>query len=241
MTLLIINGLDYFCWVNKQILLLVASKSELAGLLDVDDQTLQEGVLTPFELNNCLFYYLVTGIGSVATTFHLTNHLASKKFDLVINLGVAGSFDRSIFLAEVVHVVQDQFADIGAQDHDAFIDQFRLGLVDEHASPYVKGLIFPFHEPDFSTLKSYKKVNAITVNTVHGNQDAIDKVSARLNPQIESMEGAAVFYVCSLLNVPSIQLRAISNYVEPRNRESWKVKEALSNLKLCFHELFTEL
>jgi len=227
--------------VNKQILLLVASKSELAGLLNVDDQTLQEGVLTPFELNKCLFYFLITGIGSVATTFHLTNHLASKKFDLVINLGIAGAFDRSIVLAEVVHVVQDQFADIGAQDHDAFIDQFQLGLVDAHASPYINGLIFPLNEPDFSSLKSYKKVKAITVNTVHGNQQAINKVIVRLNPQVESMEGAAVFYVCSLLNVPSIQLRAISNYVEPRNRESWKIKEALSNLKLCLEMLISEL
>jgi futalosine hydrolase len=241
MTLLIINGLDYFWCVNKQILLLVASKSELAGLLNVDDQALQEGVLTSFELNNYSFYYLVTGIGSVATTFHLTNHLASKKFDLVINLGVAGTFDRSIVLTEVVNVVQDQFADIGAQDQDEFIDQFRLGLVDPQASPYVNGVISPFHESNLATLKLYKQVKAITVNTVHGNQEAINKVIARLNPQVESMEGAAVFYVCSLLKVPSIQLRAISNYVEPRNRESWKIKEALSNLKLCFEKLIAEI
>jgi futalosine hydrolase len=241
MTLLIINGLDYFWCVNKQILLLVASKSELSGLLNVDGQVLQEGVLTPFELNNCLFYYLVTGTGSVATTFHLTNHLANKKFDLVVNLGVAGSFDRTIILGEVVHIVEDQFADIGAQDHDKFIDQFQLGLVDAHATPYVNGLVIPFREPNFSAVKKYKKVKAITVNTVHGNQETINNVVARLNPQVESMEGAAVFYVCSLLNVPSIQLRAISNYVEPRNRESWKIKDALSNLKLCFEELIAAL
>jgi futalosine hydrolase len=44
------------------------------------------------------------------------------------------------------------------------------------------------------------------------------------------MEGAAVFYVAMKMNIPCIQIRSISNYVERRNRESWKIKEALESL-----------
>ena len=38
-------------------------------------------------------------------------------------------------------------------------------------------------------------VKAITVNTVHGNEDSISKIINRLNPDIETMEGAAIFIV----------------------------------------------
>jgi futalosine hydrolase len=31
-------------------------------------------------------------------------------------------------------------------------------------------------------------------------------------------------------NVPYIQLRSVSNYIEPRNRASWKIPLAVKNL-----------
>jgi 1,4-dihydroxy-6-naphthoate synthase len=47
------------------------------------------------------------------------------------------------------------------------------------------------------------------------------------NPEVETMEGAAFFQGCLIENVPFRALRAISNRVEPRNREAWKLKEAV--------------
>jgi futalosine hydrolase len=44
------------------------------------------------------------------------------------------------------------------------------------------------------------------------------------------MEGAAVFYVGFMEKIPVIQLRNISNFVEPRNRSSWKIPEAIKVL-----------
>ena len=52
----------------------------------------------------------------------------------------------------------------------------------------------------------------------------------RLNPDIESMEGAAVFKVCEEMRVPCIQIRSISNKVERRNKENWNLDLAISNL-----------
>ena len=60
------------------------------------------------------------------------------------------------------------------------------------------------------------EARSITVNTVHGNRESIAKVIKRLNPDIETMEGAAVFQVCESFNIPSIQIRSISNKVEHR-------------------------
>ncbi|MDB4583087.1 hypothetical protein N9164_08040, partial [Draconibacterium sp.] len=47
----------------------------------------------------------------------------------------------------------------------------------------------------------------------------------------ESMEGAAVFYVCNWLGVSCYQIRAISNFVEPRDSSKWNIPLALENLK----------
>ena len=52
----------------------------------------------------------------------------------------------------------------------------------------------------------------------------------RLNPQLESMEGAAFFYACEEYKLPCLQIRAVSNYVEKRNRANWDIPLAIKNL-----------
>jgi futalosine hydrolase len=73
------------------------------------------------------------------------------------------------------------------------------------------------------------------VNKVHGAEMSISATAAKLNPQLESMEGAAFFYACSQFSLPSIQIRAVSNYVERRNRDQWNIPLAIDNLNqfLC--------
>jgi futalosine hydrolase len=44
------------------------------------------------------------------------------------------------------------------------------------------------------------------------------------------MEGAAFFYACLLAEVSFVEVRSISNYVEKRNRDNWKMTEAITNL-----------
>ena len=55
------------------------------------------------------------------------------------------------------------------------------------------------------------------------------------------MEGADFAYVCMMMNVPHFQIRAISNYVEKRNRNAWKIEEALINLESVVLKLVEEL
>jgi futalosine hydrolase len=55
-------------------------------------------------------------------------------------------------------------------------------------------------------------------------------VVQRLSPDVESMEGAAFAYACALSAVPYAQVRAISNLVERRNRDAWRMDLAVRNL-----------
>jgi futalosine hydrolase len=45
------------------------------------------------------------------------------------------------------------------------------------------------------------------------------------------MEGAALHYMGRDLNIPFIQIRAVSNYVGERNKAKWKIKESIEQLE----------
>lgn len=176
---------------------------------------------------------LITGAGMVATTFHLTQTLAKKKYDAVINLGICGSFDRGLKIGEVVIIREDIFSELGAEDGDGFLKLSDMKLVAEKDM-----VVVPAKKYLPPAVKNYKKVRGITVNTVHGNTKSIIKVSALYKPDVESMEGAAFFYVCNQFKVPALALRAVSNYVERRNTRKWNIALAVKQLNEAAAGLF---
>jgi futalosine hydrolase len=173
---------------------------------------------------------LVTGVGMVNTIFHLTNQLHQKSYDILINIGIGGAFDANVKIGSVFEVVSDRFGDIGAEIVDgSFMDIFDMGFEERNQYPYKNGILeasnhqFPLSLP---------KAVGITVNTVTGSAVSIEKLKKKYNADIESMEGAAFMYVAIKQNVAAIQLRAISNHIEPRNKDNWNIPLAIANLNL---------
>ena len=169
---------------------------------------------------------LISGVGMVNTTFSLTKQLSQNSYDLVINIGVAGAFNNDLKIGDVVEAVEDSFSEIG----------FENGMKFEEFS-------------DFEITNTFKvkgktnlqKVKGITVNTVHGNEASIVKIVDTLNPDVESMEGAACFMVCEKFNIPCMQIRAISNKVEKRNKTIWDMPLAIKNLNIKVQQIIDEL
>ncbi len=172
---------------------------------------------TKEELNIASDNHLISGVGMVSTAISVTNALKSKHYDLVINAGVAGSFNRSLQIGDVVEVNEDFISELGAQDGNRFLTPDEMNL-------QIKNRVLM---PKRTQLKS---VRGITVNTVHGNEFSIMKIVNRLNPQVESMEGAACMLACHESNIPCVQIRSISNYVEKRNKSKWDLSKAITNL-----------
>lgn len=193
------------------------------------------------ELENPSIDFLVTGVGMINTTFELTKKLMTDKYDYVINLGIAGAFDRAIEIGEAVWIQKDMFSEMGAEDDDQFLSLIQLGLQSHDEFPFEWGELKAKNNIELNTLSSLRQVRAITVNKVHGNENSIMHTKMYINPQIESMEGAAVFYVCLKFNTPFIQVRTISNYVEKRNRGTWNIPLALTNLSVLADKLIKEL
>ena len=156
----------------------------------------------------------------VATAYALGVALHQESYDLALNVGIAGSFYRNIKLGQLVEVREDILSELGAEDDEEFLslDELELGEVEFNATD------------KYQIKQQLRKVTAITVNTVHGNEDSISLIRERVNPTIETMEGAAFFYACEEANIPGLQVRAISNYVEKRNKENWNLALAVKNL-----------
>jgi len=173
---------------------------------------------------------LTTGVGMVATAAWCSRVLTQNRYDLAFNFGLCGSFNLALELAQVVHVVSDRIAELGAEDDEAFLTMQQVGLGDGDESPFKHGQVMNLYPPTNATLNGLRAVSGISVNTVHGNERSIVAVSQRFNPHVESMEGAAFMYACLINEVPFAQVRAISNVVEKRNREAWRMTEAIANL-----------
>lgn len=213
-----------------KLLLAAATKGEIEPLISFYGSWEKTIALGDNELT-----ILITGAGMVATAYALGRKLAATKYDLIINAGIAGSFDRSIAIGEVVLVTEDHFAELGAENNEGFLTIDEMGLGDSRIIPLNTNLQ---KNMEFSKLK---QVKGITVNTVHGNTNSIAAIVKRLDPQIESMEGAAFFYACNQTNLPCVQLRVISNYVEQRNQGNWNIGLAVKNLNSYLMELFNQL
>jgi futalosine hydrolase len=220
-----------------RILIVAATQPEVQPLMDSlgmqkSDEEENLFVTRHTSVANCSV--LVTGAGMVPTAFALGRHLPHNVYNLVINLGIAGSFDRNIKLGDVLEITKDTFAELGAENDTQFISIEQLGLG--------AGIFNPTSSISYFTKKiSPAKATAITVNTVHGNTGSITIIVDRLNPQLESMEGGAFFYACRELKVPCVQIRAVSNYVEKRNRDNWQIGLAVKNLNTFALELIKEL
>jgi len=173
---------------------------------------------------------LITGIGSVATTFRLTQTLMLRPYSRAISIGIAGSFADDIPFGESVQITEDCFADLGIDNNGQFrsLREERLTCNDFDGGFIVNP--YPVQSP-------HRKLRGITVQTASGSQKRIDELVQRCNPQVETMENAAFFYVCRLLKVPFASFRAISNMVEPRNRENWRISEAIVSVNESLREL----
>lgn len=180
---------------------------------------------------------LITGVGMVATAAQCARVLSKTGHDVVLNLGLCGSFDRSFPPGTVVHVTSDRIAELGAEDGERFLPVDELGLLQ---TGECAELTNP-RPPTSSALSRLPAVRGITVNTVHGGERSIAEAVARFAPQVESMEGAAVMYTCTMLGLRFAQVRAVSNMVERRNRGAWKMAEAIDALTRAAIEIIGQL
>lgn len=204
-------------------LLLASTAAEIAPFLEHYRNT-EKLAHIDFKLD-----VLITGVGLTAATYALAKQLSINKPQLAIQAGVAGCFNKEIALGTVLSVQKDVVADQLVLEKNNYKTLFDMKLVNANQYPYNKGWLV---NPGKNLLKrtKLKSVSAVTVNEITTGKKKIDFYKDEFNPVIESMEGAALHYVCLMENIPFLQLRSTCNYIGERDKNKWKMKEAVSNL-----------
>ncbi len=178
------------------------------------------------------FELLVTGVGLVETTFTLTSRLSRDPGNVqgIIHFGIAGAYLRSeddgAGMLDICLAEEEILGDLGICHQDR-IESFiapELGIRDrffldkrllERATLFLQQNKIPYRPGRF-----------VTVSCVSGTRKRGEMLADQFQALCENMEGAAVARVCVGFNLPCLELRCISNFVEDRNTGRWKLKEA---------------
>ncbi len=218
------------------IILATATSHEIAPALHWLEREFELVQGGGFELYEKIeLYPLVTGVGMLSTAYSLMRRIKQLHPDLIIQAGLGGALNRKLSPGDVVHVTSEQIADLGAEDADgSFLSVFDLDLTDPDEPPFDGGVMY---QPEDSNINFLPEAKGFTVNKVHGSKPSIERLKERIDADVESQEGAALFYTGIMEDTSFLELRAISNYVEPRNRSGWTIDTALDALNECLKEM----
>ncbi len=218
------------------VLLASATFLEIAPTLTYLESRFEKSPEGVFSHKHLRIKPLITGIGPVLTAWHLGRFLAQCRPDWAIHAGVAGAFDRNRALGDVVQIVVDRFGDVGVEEADGrFTDVFELGLANPDEPPFKEGWL---HNAAAAEARFLPSVTGLTVSKVHGSNASIEAIREKYpQAEVETMESAAFFYACLQAEVPFTEIRSLSNYVEPRQRDRWELHRAIDQLNRVVSEM----
>jgi len=206
-------------------LVLVPSEIELQWLADLASMVPVVGPLKAWRKGNQV--WAISGIGAAASALSASTLIGRIGPERVVLVGIAGAFSQSgLQLGEVVQIENDAMADLGYQLDGHFFTLDAMGLTHLPTANSPLGAKFENQilEP------AGARASAITVNRVTATQLRADRLWAQFRPAIEQMEGAGAALACRLMQVPFFHVRAISNFVGPRDPASWQIRPACGAL-----------
>jgi futalosine hydrolase len=217
-------------YLQMHLLLLSATRFEISDMAD--------WLINRPELDNILnTELLISGIGQLQTAYALQKKIQSGRPDLVIQAGIGGSSSPQD-IGKVYAIRSERIADLGVMEETGFRDIFDMGLEEPGKFPFFEGkLINPYKQ--FLDWTGLTQRDGITVNEI---KSAGSPVFKRIDlPVVESMEGAALHFVCLQEKLPFIQIRSVSNILGERDKGRWKLKEAMDILHLTLESLIKKL
>jgi len=160
---------------------------------------------------------VVTGVGAVNAAYALTREIERERPEAIVVCGIGGADPASgLKIGDVVCAESECYGDLGASSPEGFMDMRTLGF------PVIAGEPPIYNTLPMQVFPAERRVPFVTRNTCSG----ADVITGIPGAAVESMEGAAVAHVAALAGIPAGEIRGISNMVGPRDKSTWRVKEA---------------
>ena len=167
---------------------------------------------------------IVGGVGPAASAAAASAALARASYDLVLCAGIGGGF-VPLGIGDIAVASTIAFADLGAETADGFQPVSLLGFgIDRYE-------VGPRLGVELADRAGGHLGTIITVATVTGTAATADALLVRYPDAVaEGMEGAGIAAAAAYHQVPFAEIRAISNPVGPRERNGWRIPDALAAL-----------
>lgn len=202
---------------KKHVLIVTAVDREQNAVLqglDTDD---------PFDV-------LAAGVGPIAAAASTSSALAIQEYRAVISMGIGGGFVDTAKVGDLIVATELVAAELGAETETGFlsVDQLELGSSRIQCDPsQVKRLVDALNRTKYPVVTG----PILTVSTVTGREStAQERIAQVPGATAEAMEGFGVAVAAQMYQLPVFEIRSISNAVGPRDRSSWKMKEAFERL-----------
>lgn len=240
--------------MKPDLLILYATALEAASFLDqcqcaVEDKLTTGGVIYSGKTAALTFHILVSGPGVFNTAHALTAYFENRSSEtypaLIVQTGIAGVFEEAgLCIGEIAIADKEIYLHTGVASDGYRKSPLPFDLIEN--SSLSRAGIYPFN-PDL--VKKAEQVLAplsgketwtissgtfLTVSTITASFEAAADIYRHYKPVMENMEGAAAAHICSLYNLPMIEIRAGSNRVGERDKTCWDINGAIINLnKVC--------
>lgn len=174
---------------------------------------------------------VVGGVGPAASAAAASAALAGGSYGLVLSAGIGGGF-APLGIGDVAVASAIVFADLGAQTRTGFAPVSTLGFGSERYD------VAPRLAVELADRTGGHLGTVLTVATATGTADRADALLERHPDAVaEGMEGAGVAAAAARHGTPVGEVRAISNAVGPRERDAWRIPDALAALHSAFAAL----
>jgi len=212
-----------------EILLVAATSFEIQPTIDYLKGNKRSVSVTP----------LITGVGSIATSYALTRQIGSSRPAVAIQAGIAGCLTEKK-PGEVLVVSEEVLADLGVWEDQRFKSLFEMKLADPDGFPFSGGRLVNPHT-SLLDLADLELVRGMTVNEITTDGKRISWHQQNTFAVVESMEGGPMHYVCLQAGIPFLQLRSVSNSVGVRDKTKWNIPLAISRLNETLIALLEKL
>jgi futalosine hydrolase len=224
------------------ILLVSATTPELRQTTEWLDSSGRESTATKKPLtssDHLQTEQLITGVGQLQTAYCLLKKIYTHRPTFIIQAGIGGSPDAG-HISKVFGIRSERLADLGVEEKTGFKSIYDLKLGERDHFPFSNGLL----KNPYSRLMEWSGLSfleGITVNEVSTNPSRIRTLKQNVPCFVESMEGAALHYVCLMEKIPFLQIRSVSNALGERDKSRWKISEALVHLNEMLIDLIKKL
>ncbi|WP_211746964.1 futalosine hydrolase [Paenibacillus sp. Marseille-Q4541] len=202
--------------------------------VEAERKAMEEGLSTSITSD---VHVIAAGAGPASAAAVTAATLAKQSYRLVINAGIGGGFPDQAEVGSLVLATEIIAADLGSETAEGFRSVDELGFGKSRVS-VDHGLVERWAHVLQGQETKVHTGPILTVSTTTGSKSMADELQKRVpGATAESMEGFGVGTAAAHFGVPVVEIRAISNVVGPRDRDAWRIPDALKALTLASSKL----